>query len=116
MKKLAIFLLLLIPFGIYAQQMNIVTYNIRFNNSGDGINAWPNRVEMVTGLLRFYEADIFGMQEALVGQIEDIQKELPAYKWFGTGRDDGGEAGEFSPIFYNTKKFILIEYGQFWLS
>jgi len=116
MKKLALFLLLIIPFGIYAQQMNIVTFNIRFNNPGDGINAWPNRIEMVTGLLRFHEADIFGMQEALIGQIEDIQKELPEYQWFGTGRDDGKEAGEFSPIFYNTEKFILIENGQFWLS
>jgi endonuclease/exonuclease/phosphatase family metal-dependent hydrolase len=37
-------------------------------------------------------------------------------KYIGVGRDDGKEAGEFSPIFFNTKKFKLVDYGWFWLS
>ena len=116
MKKWYIILFLLFPTGIFAQQMNIMTFNIRFNNPGDGINAWPNRVEMVNGLLNFYEPDVFGLQEALHGQILDIQKGLPGYEWFGVGRDDGEKAGEFSPIFFNAKKLILVEKGHFWLS
>jgi endonuclease/exonuclease/phosphatase family metal-dependent hydrolase len=56
------------------------------------------------------------LQEALYGQILDIQEGLPDYEWFGVGRDDGDKAGEFIPIFYNTKKFILLEKGHFWLS
>ncbi len=117
MKKLnATFIILLLPFFIYAQQMNIISFNIRYNNSGDGENAWPNRVEMATGLLRFHDADIFGLQEALIGQIKDIEGQLPGYKWFGVGRDDGKEEGEFSPIFYNPSKFILLKNGTFWLS
>jgi len=116
MKKLIILALIVLPFGIFAQQMNIMTFNIRFNNPGDSINAWPNRIEMVNGLLNFFEPDIFGLQEALYGQILDIRKALPDYKWFGVGRDDGDKAGEFIPIFYNTKKFILIDKGHFWLS
>ena len=102
--------------NLYAQEMNIVSYNIRFNNPGDGVNAWPNRIDMVTGLLKYHEADIFGLQEALAGQIRDIADRMPEYKWFGTGRDDGKEGGEFSPVFYNTQKFALISNGQFWLS
>jgi endonuclease/exonuclease/phosphatase family metal-dependent hydrolase len=101
---------------MFAQQMNIITFNIRYNNPGDGINAWPNRIEMVSGLLKFHEPDIFGFQEALIGQIEDIQHILPDYEWFGVGRDDGKNEGEFSPIFYNKTKFILIKNGTFWLS
>jgi len=116
MKKVVLLILLIIPTGIFAQQMNIMTFNIRFNNPGDSINAWPNRIEMVNGLLNFYEPGIFGLQEALYGQILDIQEGLPDYKWFGVGRDDGDKAGEFIPIFYNTKKFILVEKGHFWLS
>jgi endonuclease/exonuclease/phosphatase family metal-dependent hydrolase len=116
MKKISLLILILIPVSIFAQQMNIITYNIRFNNPDDGINAWPNRVEMVSGLLKYHEPDIFGFQEALIGQIEDIQNTMPGYEWFGVGRDDGKKGGEFSPIFFNKKKFILIESGTFWLS
>lgn len=116
MKKILGILLFLIPATLFSQQMNIVSFNIRFNTPNDGVNAWPNRIEMASGLLRFHEADIFGLQEALHGQILDVQKELPEYEWFGVGRDDGEKGGEFSPIFYNKSKFILYDHGTFWLS
>ncbi len=116
MKKIVSILLLLIPAALFSQQMNIVSYNIRLNTASDGENAWPNRIEMVTGLLQFHEAEIFGLQEALYDQIQDIEKGLPDYEWFGVGRDDGEKAGEFSPIFYNKSKFILYDHGTFWLS
>lgn len=116
MKKLILFIMVVMPISLFAQQINVMSFNIRYNTPNDGINAWPNRIEMVNGLFNFYEPGIFGLQEALYGQIQDIQKGLPDYKWFGVGRDDGDKAGEFIPIFYNTKKFILIESGHFWLS
>jgi len=116
MKKLLILILLLNPAMLFSQQMNIITYNIRYNNSGDGVNAWPNRIEMVSGLLRFHNPDIFGLQEALYEQINDVQKNLPEYEWFGVGRDDGDKAGEFSPVFFKKSKFILLKHGTFWLS
>ncbi|MCF6358341.1 MAG: endonuclease/exonuclease/phosphatase family protein [Draconibacterium sp.] len=116
MKKLILIFLIIAPATLFAQQMNIVSFNIRMNTPRDGINAWPNRVEMVTGLLQFHDADIFGLQEALYEQITDIEKELPNHEWFGVGRDDGERAGEFSPIFYNKTKFILVKHGEFWLS
>lgn len=116
MKKVLVLLLLAIPATLFSQQMNIITYNIRYNNTGDGVNAWPNRIEMVTGLLKFHDPDIFGMQEALIGQIKDVENNLPDYEWFGVGRDDGKEAGEFSPVFFKKSKFILLNHGTFWLS
>jgi len=116
MRKILFLFLIIIPVSMFAQQMNIITFNVRFNNPSDGINAWPNRVEMVSGLLKFHEPDIFGFQEALIGQIEDIQNTLPDYEWFGVGRDDGKKEGELSPIFFNKTKFILIKNGTFWLS
>jgi endonuclease/exonuclease/phosphatase family metal-dependent hydrolase len=116
MKNILLFLFVIIPSMILSQQINIVTFNIRLNTPTDGQNAWPNRVDMVTGLLKFHEADIFGMQEALIGQIEDIQKNMPDYEWFGVGRDDGKRAGEFSPIFFRKAEFVLLDHGTFWLS
>ena len=116
MKNLLTAFLLLISYSLFSQQINVVTFNIRFNTENDGINAWPNRIEMVTGLLKFHETDLFGLQEALHGQILDVQKNMPGFEWFGVGRDDGEKGGEFSPIFYNKSKFILIESGTFWLS
>lgn len=91
---------------MFAQQMNIITFNIRYNTPNDGINAWPNRIEMVSGLLKFHDPDIFGFQEALIGQIEDIQKTIPDYEWFGVGRDDGKNAGEFTPVFFNKEIYF----------
>jgi len=116
MRKLVFILLVLVPNLIWAQQMNIITFNVRYNTANDGINAWPNRIEMVSGLLNFHEPDIFGLQEALYEQITDIQDKCPQYEWFGVGRDDGEKAGEFSPIFFNKSKFILLKKGNFWLS
>ncbi len=116
MKNLLTAFLLMISISLFSQQINVATFNIRLNTANDGINAWPNRIEMVTGLLKFHEADLFGLQEALHEQILDIQKNLPGFEWFGVGRDDGEKGGEFSPIFYNKSKFILIESGTFWLS
>jgi endonuclease/exonuclease/phosphatase family metal-dependent hydrolase len=116
MKSILTLLLLSVALLLNAQEINLITYNIRFNNPNDGINAWPNRSEMVAALLQFHEAEIFGMEEALTGQIKDIEKQLPKIKHIGVGRDDGKEAGEFSPIFYDTTKFKLLDYGWFWLS
>lgn len=116
MKRILLFIILFMPIGILAQQLNVISFNIRYNNPKDGINAWPSRIELVNGLLNFHEPDIFGLQEALHDQILDIENGLPGFKWIGVGRDDGDKAGEFSPIFYNSEKFILVDNGNFWLA
>ena len=93
----------------------VATYNIRYNNSHDSLNAWPNRKENVKALIRFHEFDIFGTQEGLIDQIKGIS-ELEAYARTGHGRDDGKEAGEHSAIFYKKDRFKLLDSGDFWLS
>ncbi|MEY2792081.1 MAG: hypothetical protein RJA76_73 [Bacteroidota bacterium] len=97
-------------------QIKCMTFNIRMDTKDDGINQWSNRKERCADLVKFHKVDILGMQEAFVHQIKDMEKQLPNYKWFGKGRDDGKEAGEFSPIMYDSKKFKLIKQATFWLS
>ncbi len=116
MKRIGFLLLLFGSVPLFAQDLNIASFNIRLNTPADGINAWPNRTDDVTGLLRFHEVDLFGLQEVLYGQMKDIQRALPQFGWMGTGRDDGHEKGEFCPLFYDKNKLTLIEKGQFWLS
>lgn len=116
MRHFLIILLLLVSNIVMAQNIRVITYNIRYNNLGDGVNAWPNRSNQVSALLEFHQADVFGLQESLIGQIEDIHTQLPQMKWVGVGRDDGEKAGEFSPIFYNSEKFKALKNGGFWLN
>jgi endonuclease/exonuclease/phosphatase family metal-dependent hydrolase len=95
--------------------LRIATYNLRYNNAGDGLDAWPNRKEMVKNLVRHYDFDVFGTQEALRGQLNDVA-EIPEYAFVGRGRDDGKEAGEHSAIFYKKARLKLLQTGDFWLS
>jgi endonuclease/exonuclease/phosphatase family metal-dependent hydrolase len=93
----------------------VASYNLRYDNKGDGINAWPNRKEQVKALIRFHEFDLFGTQEALRNQLNDVA-ELKEFAFIGAGRDDGKEAGEHSAIFYKKDRFKVLQSGNFWLS
>lgn len=93
-----------------------MTYNIRYDNPQDGVNAWPNRKTNVFDLIKKYDPDIIGVQEALHHQLEDITKALPAYTYLGVGRDDGKTAGEYSAIVYKKEKFTVNDQNTFWLS
>ena len=41
---------------------------------------------------------------------------LPDYGYIGVGREDGKTKGEYASIFYNKKRFKVIDSGNFWLS
>lgn len=98
-----------------AQHLKIITYNIRYDNPNDGENAWPNRKDFLTAQLAFYEPDVFGIQEALHHQVEQIANALPNYSYVGVARD-GEKQGEASPIFYKKNHFQLLQQNTFWLS
>ena len=93
-----------------------MTFNIRYNNPADGVNAWPNRRDWVAGLIRFHEADVVGVQEALSGMLTDLDVRLPGFARVGVGRSDGRASGEFSAILYRTDRLTVVESGTFWLS
>ena len=93
----------------------MATFNLRMDTEKDGVNAWPNRKEMVKGLIRFHDFDIFGTQEGFKHMLDGIA-ELDGYAYIGAGRDDGEDAGEHSAIFYKTSRFDLLDKGNFWFS
>jgi endonuclease/exonuclease/phosphatase family metal-dependent hydrolase len=118
MKLLYFILLCLVTLPGFAQQkltLQVATYNLRYNNVNDSLNAWPYRKEQVKALIRYHGFDIFGTQEGLREQLDDLAQ-MQEYAFTGVGRDDGKRAGEHSAIFYRKDKFELQATGDFWLS
>ena len=102
----------------FAQKLTIASYNIRNDNNGDRLkgNAWSDRAPVISQLVEFHDFDIFGTQEGLYHQLEDLKKLAPVYDYIGKGRDDGKNKGEFAAVFYKTNTFKLLDSGDFWLS
>ncbi len=99
-----------------AQDLNVMTFNIRLNVASDSLNAWPFRVSKVGSQILFHRVHILGVQEALPGQMNDLCGQLTGYRYTGVGRDDGRSKGEFSAIFYDTSRLSLQQSSTFWLS
>lgn len=99
-----------------SDSFRLMSYNIRFDNPADGLNAWPYRKEHVAQMVRFYNVDMLGVQEALNHQLRDIVGMLDGYEYVGVGRDDGDTLGEYSAIIYRTQRFDLLFSKTFWLS
>ena len=97
MKKI---ILLFLSFGVVScgqvkqqvseqARVNVMSYNIRYDNPEDGMNNWQYRKDRAATAIRFYDVDILGTQEVLHNQLEDLKQRLPEYGVIGVGREDG---------------------------
>ncbi|KAJ7193608.1 Endonuclease/exonuclease/phosphatase [Mycena pura] len=123
--------------------MRLVTYNLRYDarpdnitvqqslaalpdplvspgyqrRSGDSEQPWSLRRLRVAEQLLSEGVVLAGFQEALVRQVRDLAELFgDDWGWVGVGRDDGVEAGEYSPIFYKKSEFLALSYDSFWTS
>lgn len=96
--------------------ITLATFNIRYDNPDDDPHTWDNRKDVVANLILFHGFDIFGIQEGLMHQVKDLDERLPHHDFVGVGRDDGGEKGEFTAIFYDKDKFKVLASDTFWLA
>lgn len=96
--------------------LNVMTFNIRCDNGKDGDNNWEFRRDRAANAVKFYDADLVGMQEVRHNQLEDFIERLPGYSYVGVGRKDGKTGGEYCPVWYRTDRFKLLDSGNFWLS
>jgi endonuclease/exonuclease/phosphatase family metal-dependent hydrolase len=97
-------------------EIKYISYNIRYANTSDGDNAWDIRKPATKEMIEREQPDVFGLQEALIGQLQYIDSNFPQYSRVGVGRDDGKEEGEFMAVYYRSDKFKLLKNGDFWLS
>ena len=100
------------------EKVNIrwATFNMRYDNPNDAPNHWGARKERVAQYIKEMKFDVFGTQEVLHNQFEDLKSMLPDYEGVGVGRDDGATRGEYAAIFYNKNVFDALDSGTFWLS
>jgi len=104
------------PASTSATPLRVMSFNLRYDNPRDGVNAWPNRRDWVAKLIQFHGADVVGVQEALASMLSDLDVRLPGFARVGVGRTDGRAKGEFSAILYRTDRLALLDSGTFWLS
>ncbi|KAJ7175183.1 Endonuclease/exonuclease/phosphatase [Mycena crocata] len=121
--------------------MRFVTYNLRYDSQPDNITVRQSlerlpdpllgpgyhrkRGEQPWSLRRMRVAEhllgegivLAGFQEALVRQVHDLAELFGEdWGWVGVGRDDGKQAGEYSPVFYKKSELVLLSYDSFWTS
>lgn len=101
-----------------ASDFKAISYNIRNSSATreDGDNCWDNRKEATINLFNIEKPDMIGMQEVLPDQLGYIARHARGYKYVGVGRDDGKNEGENMCIFYNKRRFRLLDSNTHWLS
>jgi len=99
-----------------ANQITVISYNIRNGEAKDGTNSWSMRYPASAMMIMDQKPDIIGLQEAFKYQVEYLQDYTKGYKNIGVGREDGKHEGEHMSILYNTDRLKLVKWGTFWLS
>lgn len=115
---LYIFLTLIFGAFAHANEIKVMTYNIRCGYCEDpsSVNHWNNRKFLVTDVINKASPDLIGLQEAERFQILELAALLKDYDWIGVGRDDGKERGEATAIFFRKNRFSLQSQKTLWLS
>ena len=123
------FMVALFALAASAQELNVASFNIRngaplkegqerpIKGKSDYVkyNGWDDRKQYVCDLINFEAFDIFGAQEVRKVQLDEMLAMLPDYDYVGVGRE-GGDKGEFVPVFYRKDVFEKLDGGTFWLS
>jgi endonuclease/exonuclease/phosphatase family metal-dependent hydrolase len=95
--------------------MQIMTFNLRFENDRDGENSWSFRKDLVIETIRESSPAILGTQEGTHRQLAYLREHLPQYRMQALGRfwDD---TCQYPTLFFRADRFRLLEGGEFWLS
>ncbi|MFO0946214.1 MAG: endonuclease/exonuclease/phosphatase family protein [Planctomycetota bacterium] len=107
-------------------ELKVMSFNV-FGGSGLsavlGEGSWYNAYDpdnarrlMVADVISRFNPDILGLQETSADQTQELEDFLGVYDWYGIGRDDGLQAGEYAAIFFRADRFDLLDQGTFWLS
>ena len=98
-----------------SQTLKIMSFNLRVDNTGDGINSFTNRFHRVVEVLEQEKPDLVGFQEVTQGMRDRLRDQLPGYTVQGCGREKNYH-GESMLIAYRTDAVELISLENIWLS
>jgi endonuclease/exonuclease/phosphatase family metal-dependent hydrolase len=92
-----------------------MTFNLRFENDRDGLNAWFYRRELVIRLIERYRPCILGTQEGKWAQLLYLQDHLRDYEIHAPKRvlDD---TCQYPTLYYRADRFEVPKGAEFWLS
>lgn len=96
--------------------LKLITLNLRYGTPADKENSWKNRKKRVQTLFKNYSDGIIATQEALPLQINDILKAVPKLDVVYRSRTKEQDDGPANAIFYDKRKWKVIEHETFWLS
>src|SRR3546814_15973549 len=87
-----------LPLLSVAQNLTIASYNIRYNNPGDAEkgDGWEGRAPITASQVKFFDLDLMGVQEAMDGQLQDLDGFLETSDRIGVGGKEGEKWGEYS--------------------
>ncbi len=99
------------------KQLKVISFNLRTATADKGTpNHWDNRKDAAAALIMKENPTVFGVQEAILSQVNDMKERLPEYEFIGVGRNDGGVKDEMMGIFWKKADVELLDWGTFWLS
>jgi len=108
--------------------LRVMTFNIKGAAVEIGLDQheswdylWNNdndRRARVVSVINNSGADIVGVQELRLGQLDYLDDRLAEYAYYGVGRNTGAnsDGAERSGIFYRRSRFTQLDQGEFWLS
>ena len=103
--------------------LRLYTHNIRYatTNRSPHESPWPTRLPRIVSSIIYtqhqHPSTLICLQEVLHTQLLSILSLLPrSYSYIGHARDDGHEAGEYSPVIYDTAVWHLDQWRSKWLS
>lgn len=95
--------------------LKFMTFNLRVDNTGDGINSFSNRFDRVVEVLHKERPCVVGFQEVTDGMRARLRDHLTGYTVQGCGRE-ADYHGESMLIAYRTDEVELLSLDNLWLS
>ena len=92
-----------------------MSFNLRYDNSGDGINSFTNRFDRVLEVINTESPDVIGFQEVLSSMRDKLRVALPDYCMVSCGRGKNLD-GESMLIGFKADRVEMISCESFWLS
>lgn len=96
-------------------KIKLITSNIRFANSGDGIHSWDKRIDLLSDIFRDFAPDILGTQEGRQGQLKELGARLPELRLIDQHRE-WIEERMYPCLFINPETVEVHRSGDIWLS